>query len=191
MDRKSLFTGMCLGAAIAFSGMILGGLGQNQGQRAGDEVQHFDRLSVRELQVQGGAYIQSLASRKISVVNARANPLIELEERSDFGSIQVLDGNRDTLVRISGILRGGGYVQTLYKDRPAVDIGSTPLGGMITVRGLEDRSGARIWIMKDHGGTLVLQNPDGGTSSVIPELPAAPDESDEDPEEENTNKDDR
>jgi len=189
MDRKSLFTGMCLGAAIAFSGMILGGLGQNQGQGA-DGVQHFDKLTVGELQVQGGAYIGALATRKVSVVNPRGLPMIELYERNDLGMIEVKDANRETLVRISGILRGGGHIQTLYSSRPAVEIGSSALGGMVTVRGLNDRSGGRMWIMQGNGGTLALQDHAGETTTILPGMPAPPEETEENGDAEDPNNND-
>ncbi len=133
MDKKSLLYGMSLGAMIAFGGMILGGQGPGRRQAKFD-VLEVDQLHVREMIVKEKLITDEMKARRVTIINARGNPLIELREMVNLGLIRVNDEWGQELVRISGILRGGGSITTLEKGRAMVTINSTPDGGAVTVK---------------------------------------------------------
>ncbi len=163
MDRKSLFSGMALGAGIALTGMMLGGQGQQPAA-----PQFIRDLQVERLEVTDAAFMKTLAANDIAVVNRGGKAMIELNNKEDLGEIVVKDARDVDLVRISGILRGGGRIATMDGARTITEMGSSGQGGAFTCYALDGQSAGRLWAQ--NAGALMLGQEKDGTTTI--DLPA-------------------
>lgn len=134
MDKKSLLCGMAIGGAIAIGGMILGGQGvaaqpldgQPGVQQA--NVARYDKLVVREIEFQ----------------NTKGHTVMLLKEQDDLASMQIWNGAGQELVRIGGVLRGGGQIMTFEDNRPIVQLTSVGQGGAIKIQAKAGETGMRL-----------------------------------------------
>lgn len=162
MDRKSLLSGMALGAAIALGGMILGGQGAaNQPAKP------------MEAPPAGVAWTEEIKARKVyaeelMIQNPAGQTLVVIRQNVNLGSIQIYDDRNQELVRIAGVLRGGGNISTFENGRPLVEIGSIGQGGKVEVTSKESK-GSVLLASVNTGGVMITKGETGDLTTVLPE----------------------
>jgi len=150
MDRKSLFIGMGLGAGIALAGMFLGAQG-----RVNRPDAEFRRLTVEEILVvpRGGSR---------TMVEIRGNPA--------HGEINTFNLDGERMVRIAGILRGGGSVATYEQQKPMTVLTSSARGGDLLLKhpaGERGTNSARLTATPQGGAAFLYDESGMGVMSYL------------------------
>lgn len=162
MDKKSVLSGMALGAAIAFGGMILGGQGAANQPARPVEPPAAGVAWVPEIKA------QKITAEEITLVNPAGQPMVIIRQNVNLGSIQIYDDRQQELVRIAGVLRAGGVISTFENGKPMVEIGATGQGGKVEVTSI-DGSGGVLMAAVNAGGVLITKNTAGEPTTVLPD----------------------
>jgi hypothetical protein len=173
MDKKSLLSGMALGGAIAFGGMILGGQGAANQPAKPVPAPAPGTPWVDEFKA------KAIYAEDFYIVNPAGQKLVSIRQNVNLGSIQIYDDRNQELVRIAGVLRGGGNISTFEDGRPLVEIGSIGQGGKVEVTA-KDGGASTLLAAVGAGGVVITKDGEGKLTSVTPEsmrnenAPAAP-----------------
>ncbi len=153
MNKRELISGMALGAAIAFGGMLLGGQAPHPGD-ANLEDANFRVLTCREFHVR----------------NVRGDTLCRITARGPQPEIRLMNQNKQNLVRVSSVLAGGGTVVLYENNSPQITMSTVPAGGILEVKNnAGEKTEPAVRITGDQrGGTVTMYDPAGNPSHELP-----------------------
>ncbi|MEC9372535.1 MAG: hypothetical protein VYC34_01775 [Planctomycetota bacterium] len=177
MDKRSLLMGMTIGGALALGGILLGGMQARQ--PANDPGQRPNQPQPRVLN-----QFDLIQCREIQLVNIKGQEMMKLRAEQACGLISVYDSFGDEIVRIAGVLRGGGYVATKEQGRTMTSLSSVPTGGQFVVNQLQDGKTVPAFAVRagKAGGFVYTYDPELDITSRLPEQKAGePDQAHEEP----------
>lgn len=160
MDKKSLFAGMGLGAAIAFSGMLLGGM------QAGE--QDIEKM-IPDAQI---TKTDVLRCREIQLLGPGGQLTMKLSGTDAGGVISVLDSVGREAARVASSLHAGGTILTKYRGRAVVTLSGSKFGGSVQVHNGDAEDPAPVVEIRStpQGGWVGTKDGDLNLTGQMPEL---------------------